>query len=135
MITVSQMAAQVIRQIISEKKFPLDTALRLGVTNEGCEGSGTKYRHSMEFDTGAPKPNDQVIESEGVKIFVDKESLRLLQGLQLDVRPTLGGVQFAFKNPNAKHSCGCSHTFSDEEQSNVGEKRSHHPDQRKYLGE
>jgi len=36
-----------------------------------------------------------------------------VDGLQLGVRPKLGGVDFVFQNPQATHSCGCGHTFSD----------------------
>jgi Fe-S cluster assembly iron-binding protein IscA len=31
------------------------------------------------------------------------------------VRQSLGGVEFVFLNPNARHSCGCGHTFSEDD--------------------
>ena len=115
MITLSQLAGQAVKQIVAEGKLPENTAVRLGVTKDGCSNSGTQFKYAMDLDQNPAKPGDQVFESEGVKIYVDKESLPHLDGLQLDVREELGEMRFLFKNPNAKHSCGCGHTFSDEE--------------------
>lgn len=114
MITLSALAGQMLKQIFTEEKLPANTALRLGVTKDGCSNSGTQLKYALDFDQNPSKPGDNVFESEGVKIYVDKDSLPHLDGLQLDVRQEFGGYQFMFKNPNAKHSCGCGHTFSEE---------------------
>ncbi len=113
MIMVTPNAAEALRAIFVTENFPAGTALRLGVTKEGCEGSGTEFRYVMDFDANPSKPDDHIFESEGIRIVVDRESLPHLEGLQLGVRQNLGGVEFMFLNPKAKHSCGCGHTFAE----------------------
>ena len=114
MITLTPNAAQVVRTNIDREKFPADTALRLGVKNDGCAESGTQYRYVLELDADAVRPDDHLFESEGIRILMDRESLAHLDGLQLGVRQVPKGVEFMFLNPRAKHSCGCGHTFSEE---------------------
>ena len=114
MITLTQNAAQVVRSIIDREKFSVDTALRLGVKNDGCAESGTQYRYVVELDSDAVRPDDHLFESEGIRVRVNRESLAHLDGLQLGVRQGPKGVEFMFLNPLAKHSCGCGHTFSEE---------------------
>lgn len=113
MITLTPDAAEAVRSALADGDLPQDSALRLGLTDEGCEGSDTKFRYIMGLDPDPAKPDDQLFESRGVRIVVSRESLPHLDGLQLGVRPKLGGVDFVFQNPQAKHSCGCGHTFSD----------------------
>ena len=114
MITLTPNAAQVVRTNIDREKLSADTALRLGVKNDGCTESGTQYRYVVELDSHAVRPDDHLFESEGIRILVDRESLAHLDGLQLGVRQGPKGVEFMFLNPRAKHSCGCGHTFAEE---------------------
>ena len=54
---------------------------------------------------------DQVFESNGVKVFVDPKSLAYLDGTELDfVREGLN-EGFKFQNPNVKDECGCGESF------------------------
>ena len=56
-------------------------------------------------------PEDQMFESNGVKIFVDPKSLAYLDGTELDfVREGLN-EGFKFQNPNMKDECGCGESF------------------------
>ena len=114
MITLTPNAAQVVRSMIDREKFSADTALRLGVKNDGCAESGTQYRYVQELDSDAARPDDHLFESEGIRILVDRESLAHLDGLQLGVRQGHKGIEFMFLNPRAKHSCGCGQTFAEE---------------------
>jgi len=115
MITLSPNAAKVVQMIMDREKLAATTSLRIGVTTEGCEGSGTQFRYVLGFDPHPTEEDDHLFESEGMKLVVDDASLPHLDGLQLDVRQSLGGVEFLFRNPNASHSCGCGHTFSEDE--------------------
>src|SRR5260370_27509880 len=57
---------------------------------------------------------DNVVETNGVKVFVDSNSAPYLQGSEIDyVDNNMLGAGFAIKNPNVKSSCGCgsSHPF------------------------
>jgi len=114
MITLTPNAAEVVRSNINREKLSVDTALRLGVKNDGCKDSGTQYRYVVELDSDAVRPDDHLFESEGIRIRVDRESLAHLDGLQLGVRQGPKGVEFMFLNSRAKHSCGCGNTFSEE---------------------
>lgn len=115
MVTLTPTALQAVREIIKQENLPATSALRVGVSKDGCEGSGTQFKYVLDFDALPAKPDDNVFEMEGMKILVNNESLPHLTGLQLDVRQRMGGFEFVFRNPKAKHSCGCGHTFSEEE--------------------
>ena len=81
--------------------------LRLGVKTTGC--SGLAYK--LEFVDNI-NPDDEVFESEGVKVIVDKKSLQYIDGTHLDY--TREGLQegFKFTNPNVKDECGCGESFT-----------------------
>lgn len=81
--------------------------LRLLTKTTGC--SGYKYVLEVAEQSNA---QDTVFESQGVKIFVDKLSLPMLRGIEVDyVRKGLQ-QQFEFNNPNTKETCGCGESFS-----------------------
>ena len=80
--------------------------MRLGVRTTGC--SGLAYELEYVDDVA---PEDQMFESNGVKIFVDPKSLAYLDGTELDfVREGLN-EGFKFQNPNMKDECGCGESF------------------------
>ena len=112
MITLTPIAQKYIRAIARQENLPEEAALRLGLVPQGCEGSGTKFRYEIAFDANAAGPDDEVFESEGIHIYIDRRSLPYVDGLELDVRSELGATTLVFRNPMAKHTCGCGHTFS-----------------------
>jgi iron-sulfur cluster assembly accessory protein len=71
----------------------------------------------MSYELGwedEPSSDDDVIETKGVKVFVDKYSAPYLAGSEIDfVENDMMGAGFSIKNPNVKSSCGCgqSHKF------------------------
>lgn len=81
--------------------------LRLGVLGGGC--SGLSYQFKFEVK---PRERDQVLEFDGVKIFIDPKSLIYLRGLTLDYKESLMQSGFVFDNPNASKSCGCGTSFA-----------------------
>jgi iron-sulfur cluster assembly protein len=55
-----------------------------------------------------------VVESHGIKVYVDQFSAPYLAGSEIDyVDHQMLGAGFAIKNPNVTSSCGCgqSHRF------------------------
>jgi iron-sulfur cluster assembly protein len=54
---------------------------------------------------------DTVTEMHGVRLVVDRMSLPLLVGSQVDWVENLMGGGFSVNNPNATSSCGCGHSF------------------------
>ena len=81
--------------------------LRLGVRRTGC--SGFAYVVNYADDVGV---EDVVFEQDGVRVIVDRESLELIDGTEVDfVRQGLNEA-FKFRNPNVRGECGCGESFS-----------------------
>jgi iron-sulfur cluster assembly protein len=59
----------------------------------------------------APSAEDKILEASGVKVYVDGNSIPLLQGSQIDYVDTLMGAGFTVNNPNAVTGCGCGSSF------------------------
>ncbi len=81
--------------------------LRVSVSDGGCSG----YSYKLDFDR-EQKTDDAVLESNGVRVFVDRESASYLNGTVIDFVPGLYGGGFKFINPNATGTCGCGTSFS-----------------------
>ncbi len=81
--------------------------LRFGVKNSGC--SGYAYTVDMTDEIG---DNDEVFESHGVKVIVDKSHLEQIDGTQIDYESDGFSSAFKFKNPKVVDECGCGESFS-----------------------
>ncbi len=81
--------------------------VRVGVTNGGCAGMSYTMAYAEEA-----KPNEEVMEDRGVKIFIEPKAILFLIGTELDfVREKLG-ARFVFNNPNQTAACGCGESVS-----------------------
>ena len=108
MVNLTEAAAKKISDLRLEEGKP-EWGLRIRLAGGGC--SGMSYELGWE-DTAAE--DDSVIESRGVRVFVDSKSAPYLTGSEIDyVDNNMMGAGFAIKNPNVKSSCGCgaSHQF------------------------
>ena len=55
---------------------------------------------------------DEIFEpAEGIRIYVDCQSLELLDGTEIDFNNDLLTGGFILHNPNAVSTCGCGHSF------------------------
>ncbi len=81
--------------------------LRLGVTKTGCSG----YSYVINY-ADAVENEDIVFEDRGVKIVVDSEALKLIDGTQVDFVKNGLNEAFSFKNPNITGECGCGESFN-----------------------
>lgn len=81
--------------------------LRLGVKTTGCSG----LAYVMEW-VDEVQDDDEVFESRGVTVVVDKKSLAFLDGTEVDFAKVGLNEGFQFKNPNAKDACGCGESFT-----------------------
>ena len=105
---VTEPAAEEIRKFMSsEEGLPETAGLRVRVVPGGC--SGFQYSLNIEEES---KPNDHVIESNGVRMFVDMFSAQYLNGVQIDYVTNVMGSGFTFNNPNATGGCGCGSSFT-----------------------
>ena len=100
-INFSEKALERINQLISKK--PTGTYFRIAVKGGGC--SGFKYDFSFDNTTDL---NDLKHKN----IVIDKSSLEMLKGSQVDFAQELIGDSFKISNPKTKSSCGCGVSFS-----------------------
>ena len=100
-ISFSKKAVERINQLIAKK--PTGTFFRIAVKGGGC--SGFKYDFSFDNKTDA---NDLKYQN----IVVDKASLDMLKGSEVDFSEELIGTAFKISNPKTKSSCGCGVSFS-----------------------
>ncbi|MBI4154642.1 iron-sulfur cluster assembly accessory protein, partial [Candidatus Woesearchaeota archaeon] len=47
-----------------------------------------------------------------IKIYIDKESIKFLNGSRLEFVNSLVGGGFRISNPQAKSTCGCGKSFN-----------------------
>ncbi len=107
MLTLSEKAADRVKDLLKTKEGLADPGLRVRVVAGGC--SGLSYQ--MDIADG-PNPDDKVYENHGVKVFVDGKSDLYLSGVEIDWKETLMGASFTFDNPNATGGCGCGESFN-----------------------
>lgn len=107
MIQVTANAAAQIRRMLGKRNAG-ETGLRLGVKAGGC--SGFEYTFAWE---PAAREGDLVVDAgEGARLYVDRRSLRFLDGTVLDYDTNLLSKGFLVNNPHAKSTCGCGASFS-----------------------
>ena len=104
-ITLTQNAAKRVAWIAQRQHKP--AILRLAVDGGGCAGFTYKFELAS-----APQTDDEVTETDGVKLVVDAMSLELVKGSAVDFVEDMGGAAFRVTNPNAQSGCGCGSSFS-----------------------
>lgn len=81
--------------------------LRVGIKKTGCNGYAYVVNYADEIND-----SDVVFEDQGVKVVVDKESLELIDGTEVDFVKEGLNEAFRFRNPNVTGECGCGESFS-----------------------
>lgn len=104
-IQLTSSAADRVRNFLSARGHGM--GLRLGVRKTGCSGFAYVVNYADE-----PGRDDVVFEDHGVKVFVDRESLPLIDGTTVDFVKQGLNEAFRFVNPNVKGECGCGESFS-----------------------
>ena len=104
-ITLTETAAARARAYLARQEQA--QGLRLGVRNTGC--SGYMYTVGLADQINA---DDQVFESQGVKVVVSAKNLPYLDGIEVDYAKQGLNEGFRFNNPNAREMCGCGESFS-----------------------
>jgi len=85
-----------------------EAALRVGVKGGGCAG----YTYVTEATSDPPTERDQVLEFHGLRVYVDRRSLKLIGGSTIDLQKSLMQTSLRFQNPHEASACGCGATFS-----------------------
>ena len=106
MITVTDKGAEKIREFLTQQQ---DNAavegLRVGVKGGGCSG----FQYVLAFDQS--RDGDQIVETQGLKLLVDEESVSYVNGSIVDFVDGLQGAGFKVENPNVVAACGCGSSF------------------------
>ena len=100
-INFTKQAVERINQLIAKKS--VGTFFRIAVKGGGCSG----FKYDFSFDS---KIDENDFKQEN--IVIDKSSLEMLKGSQVDFTRELIGNSFKISNPKTKSSCGCGVSFS-----------------------
>ena len=104
-IKLSDNAAERIKQIMSKAENSA-IGVRVGVKSGGCAGMSYVMEYANEI-----KPNEEIIEEKGVKVFIDSAAVMYLLGTEMDYKKEELSSSFVFNNPNETERCGCGESF------------------------
>jgi len=104
-ITLTPAAADRVRSYLEKSEQAL--GLRFGVKTSGCSG----FAYTVELAKSIDE-QDQVFESQGVKVVVNTSSLPYVDGTEIDFNQEELSATFAFNNPRVSATCGCGESFS-----------------------
>ena len=100
-INFSKKAVERINQLIEKK--PSGTFFRIAVKGGGCSG----FKYDFTFDNKVEKDD---LRHEN--IVIDRSSLDMLKGAEVDFTNELIGSSFKISTPKTNSSCGCGISFS-----------------------
>ena len=106
-LTMTDSAASEVKKFLEEENVGMEGGLRVRVVPGGCSG----FQYAMNIEE-APQANDEVVESSGLRVFVDMFSAQYLESVQIDYVNSVMGSGFTFNNPNATGGCGCGSSFN-----------------------
>ncbi len=115
-ITLTEAARGKVREFLTAQNRD-DLALRVYVKPGGCSG----FSYGMGLDEA--RETDNLFEVDGIRVVVDPQSFRLVQGAVVDYKEAMLGGGFAISNPNAASSCGCGSSFRPKDE--AGEEGEH----------
>jgi iron-sulfur cluster assembly protein len=104
-ISITPAAADRVKSFLAARGHGV--GLRLGIKSTGCSG----YAYVVNY-ADALAATDVVFEQQGVMIFVDKGSLKFIDGTEVDFVKQGLNEAFKFRNPNVKGECGCGESFT-----------------------
>lgn len=105
-VRLTDAAAARMREIMANSNGQYE-GVRVGVTNGGCAGMS----YTMDYAEHA-EPLEEVVEDQGVKIFIDPKAILFLIGTEMDFVHEKFGSRFVFNNPNQTAACGCGESVS-----------------------
>ena len=106
-VTLTELAELRLRTFVrGTPNYTPERGIRLAVKDGGCNG----YEYDIKV-ADTPNPEDEVVETGSLKVFVDPQSAPLLDGIVVDYIDGLLESGFKFTNPNATDTCGCGKSF------------------------
>jgi iron-sulfur cluster assembly accessory protein len=107
MVTLTVTATEKVHDFIQEHGVEGDAGLRVAVLPGGCSG----FQYGLNVEDG-PESDDEVVDIQGVKVFIDPFSAQYLEGVEIDYVTSFMGQGFTFRNPNSSGGCGCGSSFT-----------------------
>jgi iron-sulfur cluster assembly accessory protein len=104
-VSLTDAAVSKLAELTKDEASP-EIGLRVYVYSGGCSG----YRYGMMLED-QPTADDNVALANGVRVYIDNNSVPLIRGSQIDYVDTLMGAGFTVNNPNAVSGCGCGSSF------------------------
>lgn len=104
-ITLTPPAAERVKSYLASRGTGV--GLRLGVKKTGCNG----FSYVVNYADGV-EDDDVVFEDHGIQVVVDRDSLALIDGTEVDFVKEGLNEAFSFRNPNVSGECGCGESFS-----------------------
>lgn len=101
-ITITPAAVKFINRVVRFSGYAAGAGLRLAVTPGGCSGYSSQFSGEA-----APQDDEQLVEVDGVRLFLAAESRLLLNGITIDFVETATQSGLSFIDPN-KAACVCS---------------------------
>lgn len=106
-LNITETAVAEIKRFMETESVAGEAGLRVGVVPGGCSG----FQYSLNIEEKS-NDGDIILETNGLRVFVDAMSAQYLSGIEVDYVSSVMGSGFTFKNPNASGSCGCGSSFS-----------------------
>lgn len=103
LLSVTAKAARQIKKMLKEQDA---SGIRVLVKSRGCSGLSYGLEYAKE-----PQKGDEVVETQGIKLFVDPKATFFVIGSQMDYSEGELEYGFTFSNPNEKGRCGCGESF------------------------
>ncbi|AKK20580.1 iron-sulfur cluster assembly accessory protein [Candidatus Liberibacter africanus] len=100
-VTITESAVSRIKEIVTNSQNKAQ-GIRISLKKGGC--AGLEYMVDLVID---PLQGDDLIEKNGVKVWIDSSSLLYLLGTEIDFKTEELYSGFIFHNPNHVSSCGC----------------------------
>lgn len=105
-VTMTERAATKAKTLLEAKGYP-DGMLRVFVVGGGCSG----YQYGMAIAPKAEADDQIVVLDGGVNVVLDRESVPMISGAEIDFVEDLMKSGFTIYNPNAVSSCACGSSF------------------------
>ena len=106
-LSISDQAAIQIKKILSNTSDEIDGII-VSIDKTGCSG----YAYKIDYATKDNTKEYELIETKGVKVFVEPKATMFLIGSEMDYSTDKIASRFVFNNPNEKSTCGCGESFS-----------------------
>ena len=106
-LKITEKAAMQIKKIISQSNEEV-IGVVVGVDKTGCSG----YAYKLDYAKKNLDKKFDLIESNGVKVFIEPAATMFLIGSEMDYTTDKLSSRFIFNNPNENSTCGCGESFN-----------------------